>query len=983
MQSPPKFKTGAAIREMFLQFFEGKGHTRVHSSSLVPHNDPTLLFTNAGMNQFKDVFLGLEKRPYSRATTAQKCVRAGGKHNDLENVGFTRRHHTFFEMLGNFSFGDYFKQDAIAYAWELVTSPEWFGLPKDKLYVTIFKGEKGVARDDEAYQFWLDVGVEKERIFEMGMKDNFWQMGDTGPCGPCSEIYYDMGQAASETPDKNLPFGEDDARYVEIWNLVFMQFDRSADGVLTPLPKPCVDTGAGLERIAAVLQDKLSNFDTDLFVPLIQRATELVGLKPEFWMSSGLPLDDGAERAMKPKSEEATRKNRLRKGVASLRIIADHARAATFLISDGVLPANEGRGYVLRKILRRGIRHGRLLGQDNPFMHQMVYAVRDEMQNAYPELKETADRVAKVVKAEEEQFARVIETGSQKLQGELAAIIRADVDARYDDLRKFASKRVGEEDFDHQYARLVDTPEKAWLSFFVTLYWAAFEDEDYKPVYPGSAAFHLYETYGLPLDFMVDACRDAGIEFDHVGFEKARAEEQARARASWKGGSKATASPVYRELPKTVFEGYRQLESTHCEVLALVKDGLGAQEVKAGESAEVVLDHTSFYADSGGQVGDHGWLYSEDGNVVVAEVLGCTKPVQGIFAHKIIAKQTIALGDKVNTVVDPVFRSATVRNHTATHLLHAALRETLGTHVKQAGSLNDPQHLRFDFSHFAAIADEELQDIESLINKNVLANTQVVTLEDVPIDVAVNEYHAMALFGEKYGDKVRVVKIGDFSTELCGGTHAAATGEIGLVKLLGENSVSSGVRRIEAVTGTGALEEFRRDFAVTKVAEQVAGKADTQTPADALRNKLTAQEEELKRLRRELDEARMKSAAGRVTNAAAEAVEVSGVKVLAQRVDALDRGQVRMLVDNLRGKLGSGVVVLGGVQEDGKVALIVGVTKDLTSRVQAGKIVAQLAQMVGGSGGGRPDMAEAGGKDASQLDAALRSAPQVVQTLLG
>ncbi|MGA9957592.1 MAG: alanine--tRNA ligase, partial [Acidobacteriaceae bacterium] len=853
-------------------------------------------------------FLGLEKRPYSRATTAQKCVRAGGKHNDLENVGFTRRHHTFFEMLGNFSFGDYFKKEAVAYAWEFVTSPEWLGLPKGKLYVTIFKGENGVARDDEAYQYWLDIGVEKERIFEMGMKDNFWQMGDTGPCGPCSEIFYDMGQAASETPDKDLPFGEDDARYVEIWNLVFMQFDRSVnpktgEGTLAPLPKPCVDTGAGLERIAAVMQGKLSNFDTDLFSPLIAKAAEL----------TGATYKDGESRSD-----------------ASLRIIADHSRAATFLISDGVLPANEGRGYVLRKILRRGIRHGRLLGQEKPFMYQMVYAVRDDMQNAYPELKDTADRVSKVVEAEERQFARAVSVGLARLESDLAP--------------------------------LLGKPES---------------------VYPGLAAFHLYETYGLPLDFMVDAARDAGIAFDMEGFEKARAEEQARARASWKGGSKATASPAYRELPKTVFEGYRQLVSNGCEVLALVKDGLGTHEVKTGESAEVVLDHTSFYADSGGQVGDHGWLYSSDGNVVVADVLGCTKPMQGIFAHKIIAKQTLALGDKVNTVVDPAFRSATVRNHTATHLLHAALRETLGTHVKQAGSLNDPAHLRFDFSHFTAVADEELQDIEDSINKNVLANTKVVTLEDVPIDVAVNEYHAMALFGEKYGDKVRVVKIGDFSTELCGGTHAAATGEIGLVKLLGENSVSSGVRRIEAVTGTGALDEFRRGFAVAKVAEQVAGKADSSTPADALRNKLTAQEEELKRLRRELDEARMKSAAGRVSNAASEAVEVSGVKVLAQRVDALDRGQVRTLVDNLRSKLGSGVVVLGGVQEDGKVALIVGVTKDLTSRVQAGKVVAQLAQIVGGSGGGRPDMAEAGGKDASQLDAALRSAPNIVGSFLG
>ena len=1081
MQSSPKFKSGAAIREMFLEFFESKGHTRVHSSSLVPQNDPTLLFTNAGMNQFKDVFLGLEKRPYSRATTAQKCVRAGGKHNDLENVGFTRRHHTFFEMLGNFSFGDYFKKDAIAYAWELVTSPAWFGLPKDNLYVTIFKGEKGVARDDEAYQFWLDVGVEKDRIFEMGMKDNFWQMGDTGPCGPCSEIYYDMGQAASETPDKDLPFGEDEARYVEIWNLVFMQFDRSIDGVLTPLPKPCVDTGAGLERIAAVLQGKLSNFETDLFTPLIARAAELTGLANpsdkgtvsghdfsdsakgtvsghDFSRAEEAPKNSGAlapagtdarvnnaslriiadhARAAEltglanpsdkgtvsghdfsrsdsakgtvsghdfSRAEEAPKNSGAlapagidaRVNNASLRIIADHARAATFLISDGVLPANEGRGYVLRKILRRGIRHGRLLGQEKPFMFQMVYAVRDEMQDAYPELKESAEHIARVVEAEETRFAYTIDVGSKMLGQFLAEKRRKKIEKLIErDAADVAAKRIENEIKLRTWeqrdgpSNALDEAREGFQTALRTLednLTNLRRDLDRQLEEAENSlrdnAFHLYETYGLPLDFMVDAARDAGIAFDMEGFEKARAEEQARARASWKGGSKATASPVYRELPKTVFEGYRQLVSNGCEVLALVKDALGAQEVKVGESAEVVLDHTSFYADSGGQVGDHGWLYSEDGNVVVADVLGCTKPMQGIFAHKIIAKQTIVLGDKLNTVVDPAFRSATVRNHTATHLLHAALRETLGTHVKQAGSLNDPQHLRFDFSHFTAVADEELQDIEDLINKNVLVNTQVITLEDVPIDVAVNEYHAMALFGEKYGDKVRVVKIGDFSTELCGGTHAAATGEIGLVKLLGENSVSSGVRRIEAVTGTGALEEFRRGFAVAKVAEQVAGKADASTPADALRNKLTAQEDELKRLRRELDEARMKSAAGRVSNAAAEAVEVSGVKVLAQRVDALDRGQVRTLVDNLRGKLGSGVVVLGGVQ-DGKVALIVGVTKDLTSRVQAGKIVAQLAQMVGGSGGGRPDMAEAGGKDASQLDAALRSAPQVVQSMLG
>ena len=882
---------------MFLKFFETKGHRRVHSSSLVPANDPTLLFTNAGMNQFKDVFLGLEQRDYNRATTSQKCVRAGGKHNDLENVGFTRRHHTFFEMLGNFSFGDYFKKDAIAYAWELVTSPEWFGLPKDRLYVTIFKGENGVPRDEEAYNLWLGQGVPADRIHEYGSKDNFWQMGDTGPCGPCSEIFYDMGIEAAEVPGVDKPFGEDEARYVEIWNLVFMQFDRNSQGELNLLPKPSIDTGMGLDRTAAVLQGKISNFETDLFMPLIDRASELTSTK---YQDGNAPTD------------------------ASLRIIADHARASTFLISDGVLPANEGRGYVLRKILRRGIRHGRLLGQENPFMRDMVYAVHDEMQGAYPELKESADRVAKVVEAEERQFARVLEIGSRQLQ-------------------------------------------------------AAMQDGSLV----GDKAFHLYETYGLPLDFMMDAARDAGIHFDLEGFERSRAEEQARARASWKGGAKQSASPVFRELPKTVFEGYRQLTSTGSEVLAIIKDGQGVQTANPGDAVEVVLDHTSFYADSGGQIGDHGWLYSDDHNSVVADVSGCTKPVQGVFAHKAILRQPLKVGDKVDSVVNGGFRNATRRNHTGTHLLHAALREVLGTHVKQAGSLVEPNRLRFDFSHFTSIADEELQDIEDLINKEVLGNTRVETIEDVPIDVAVNEYHAMALFGEKYGEKVRVVKIGDFSTELCGGTHTDATGEIGVVKLLGEGSVSSGVRRVEAVTGLGALNEFRRDFAVAQLASQLSSSAEL-SPADALKQKLNAQDEELKKLRRELDEMRMKSAASALSGAADQAVVVNGgIKVLAQRVDALDRGQMRTLVDNLRNKLGSGVVVLGSAQEDGKVALIVGVTKDLTGKVQAGKVVGQIAKLVGGSGGGRPDMAEAGGKDAGQLDAALKCAPAAVEQLAG
>jgi alanyl-tRNA synthetase len=978
-----QYRSGSEIREMFLKFFETKGHRRVHSSSLVPANDPTLLFTNAGMNQFKDVFLGLEHRDYLRATTSQKCVRAGGKHNDLENVGFTRRHHTFFEMLGNFSFGDYFKKDAIAYAWELVTSPEWFGLPKDRLYVTIFKGENGVPRDDEAYNLWLAQGVPAERIHECGSKDNFWQMGDTGPCGPCSEIFYDMGIEAAEVPGVDKPFGQDEARYVEIWNLVFMQFDRNQQGELNLLPKPSIDTGMGLERTAAVLQGKISNFETDLFTPLIARAAELVNFayKSDFitTFSTGTPeLPRSNEEVNKSKHEEQLNS-------ASLRIIADHARCATFLISDGVLPANEGRGYVLRKILRRGIRHGRLLGQEKPFMYQMVYAVRDEMAGAYPELKESAERVARVVEAEERQFDRVLTEGSKRFDQALAAMILPYFEGRvsssgvphgiYLDEVLETLKSAAPGSAIQPALRMVNEWQQQG-------YYSRASRPDLPFVFPGKAAFHLYETYGLPLDFMMDAARDAGIEFDLTGFEKARTEEQTRARASWKGGAKQSASPVFRELPKTVFEGYRQLTSTGCEVLAIIKDGQGVQGANPGDAVEVVLDHTSFYADSGGQIGDTGWLYSDDHNSVVADVSGCTKPVQGVFAHKAILRQPLKLGDKVDTVVDSNFRNATRRNHTGTHLLHAALREVLGTHVKQAGSLVEPNRLRFDFSHFTSIADEELQDIEDLINKEVLGNTRVETIEDVPIDVAINEYHAMALFGEKYGEKVRVVKIGDFSTELCGGTHTGATGEIGVVKLLGEGSVSSGVRRVEAVTGLSALNEFRRDFAVAQLASQLSPSTEL-SPADALKHKLNAQDEELKKLRRELEQIRMKSAASAVSDAADQAVVVKGIKVLAQRVDSLDRGQMRTLVDNLRNKLGSGVVVLGSAQEEGKVALIVGVTKDLTGKVQAGKIVGQIAKLVGGSGGGRPDMAEAGGKDAGQLDAALKSAPVVVEELAG
>ncbi len=899
--------TGNQIRRKFLDYFVQRGHREVHSSSLVPANDPTLLFTNAGMNQFKDVFLGVEKRDYRRATTSQKCVRAGGKHNDLENVGFTARHHTFFEMLGNFSFGDYFKKDAIAYAWELITSPEWFNIPKDKLYATIFKGEGSVPRDEEAYKLWLDQGVPKDRIYEFGLKDNFWQMGDTGPCGPCSEIHIDLGVKASGEGHTDCQFGCECGRYMEIWNLVFMQFDRDAAGVLNPLPAPSIDTGMGLERIACVLQGVLSNYDTDLFVPLTKRAEQLI-------------------REQQPKGEIRP---------ASLRIIADHARASTFLISDGVLPSNEGRGYVLRKIMRRAIRHGRLNGATKPFLYQMVFAVAQEMEEAYPELKDSKNRVADIAKAEETRFAHVMDIGLKRLEDDLAPLL---------------------------------TAKK--------------ENPQSRAMYSGEKAFKLYDTFGLPLDFITDATRDVGIQFDQDGFDRAMSEQRTQARASWKGGSKATASPVFQQLPRTVFEGYRQTESSGCEIIALVRNGQGTQELKRGEQGEVVLDHTPFYAESGGQIGDRGLFYDDHRNVVVAEVESCYAPVQGVRAHKVVAREDLHVGDRIDAVVDTDKRWATMRHHTATHLLHAGLRQVLGTHVKQAGSLVTPGRLRFDFSHFSGIEDEEMQDIEDIVNRQVLRNTKVEVIEDVPIDVAVNEYHAMALFGEKYGDKVRVIKIGDFSTELCGGTHTAATGEIGLIKVMEEGSVSSGVRRVEAVAGESSLHHFRADHELEHVARTLVRSAEPEgSLATALRREINEREEEIKRLRKELDNARMKSAAAATSSVEDKVKTVQGIKVLAHRADNLDRPQLRTLVDNLRQKLGSGVVVVGSAT-DGNVSLIAGVTKDLTDRVQAGKVVGAVAQKVGGKGGGRPDLAEAGGKDSAALDGALGSVPDIVESLL-
>ena len=806
----------------------------------------------------------------------------------------------------------------------------------------------------------------QERIFRLDEKDNFWQMGDTGPCGPCSEIHYDMGPAASDAGHADCQFRCECGRYVEIWNLVFMQFDKQPDGKLTPLPKPSIDTGAGLERVAAVmlnLEDptRVSNYETDLFWPLIQRAAELTGIQPKdypifFAYEPDAPITIPTRS---PENEaEMHRRDLLRN--PSLRIIADHSRASTFLISDGVLPSNEGRGYVLRKIIRRAIRHGRLLGQEKPFLFEMVFAVRDLMQDAYPELVETADRVSETVKGEETRFAHTLDIGLKRLEDDLGPLV-----AELTKLREMFGDHFGDPTTRADWERLSPHVQP--------------------PTYSGEKAFKLYDTFGLPRDFIEDACRDQWIRFDAPSFDAAMEEQRKRAQASWKGGAKATASPLYQSLPRTEFEGYRKTLSTGTEVLAIIKSengaGLGVQEMKPGERGEIVLDHTPFYADAGGQVGDVGWLYGEDHNTIVAEVEGVTYPVQGVRAHRVVAKQTIHVGDKVDAMVNDEVHRATMRNHTGTHLLHAALREVLGKHVKQAGSLVDPTHLRFDFSHFASLDDEELQDIEDLANREVLRNDRVEVIEDVPIDVAVNEYHAMALFGEKYGDRVRVIRIGDFSTELCGGTHTSATGEIGLIKVLKEGSVSSGVRRLEAITGEGSLRHFRKDHQLENVVSTLVRGGDDQSPADALKQELERREEELKKLRKELEQARMKSASSSVQAAAENVREVKGVKVLATRADNLERSQLRVLIDNLRNKLGSGVVVLGSVS-DGKVALIVGVTKDLTSRVQAGKIIAEVAKKVGGSGGGRPDMAEAGGKDPAALDSALAESYSVVERLL-
>jgi len=968
--------TGNEIREKFLQFFEGKGHRQVRSASLVPHGDPTLLFTNAGMNQFKDVFLGLERRDYTRATSCQKCVRAGGKHNDLENVGFTKRHHTFFEMLGNFSFGDYFKKDAIAYAWELITSPQWFAIPKDKLYVTIFGGAEispgnMLEIDTPAGQCWLAERVPQERIHAIpGLKENFWAMGDTGPCGPCSEIHYDMGPAASEEGHADCKFPCDCGRYVEIWNLVFMQFNRDASGTLTPLPKPCVDTGMGLERVAAVLQGVVSNYDTDLFVPLMKRAAELCG--------SELVLEDKVEEG--------------KGGAASLRVIADHSRATTFLINDGVLPSNEGRGYVLRKIMRRAIRHGYLLGMSESFLDRMVDSVCDLMKDAYPELTESQSRTSQVVLSEEKQFRRTIQLASEKLD-ELIRSARADetktclnaflqIHPEWD--KEFAKRDV--ETFLPE--RLIDPRRHAGELLVVKeslLQLRSYYQEHWHPKLSGTQGFNLYETYGLPQDFIEDACRDAGVDVDWVGFQAAMEEQRKKARASWKGGAKEAANPAYAKIVDrftTELDFYFGTTAKDCGIEAIITKNGPVNELKAGESGEVVLDRTAIYAESGGQVADTGAFYDNPESQLLAEVKGAFYPVAGLVAHKVVAKETLRVGDRVAVVADSERRARIIRNHTGTHLVNAALRNILGTHVKQSGSLNAPERLRFDFSHFAHVDAEELRDIEQQVNDEIRLNSEVET-NVTSLEEALAS-GALAFFGDKYPEhNVRVVTIPDpraargfYSKELCGGTHVQRVGDIGMLKIVSEESVAAGVRRIEALTGIGALEHFQKQADILRqLASQLnVGKEGILAEVEKL-------SQTAKQLERELEAQKRKGALSQIDELAGRVQVVKGIKLIAAEVQNVDREGLRQLVDSLRQKLGSGVVALG-MPENGKVALIAGVTKDLTAKVHAGKLIQALAKQLGGSGGGRPDLAEAGAKDTAGLKSALLSIPSLLEPLL-
>jgi alanyl-tRNA synthetase len=858
----------AEIREAFLRFFEEQGHTRVASSSLIPGNDPTLLFTNAGMNQFKDCFLGQEKRGYTRAVTSQKCVRAGGKHNDLENVGYTARHHTFFEMLGNFSFGDYFKRDAITYAWTFLTGV--LKLPQDKLWVTVY------ATDDEAYDIWTkEIGVPAERMVRIGdnkgapyASDNFWTMGDTGPCGPCTEIFFDHGADIWGGPPGSPE--EDGDRYIEIWNNVFMQFNRTADGVLHPLPAPSVDTGMGLERVSAVLQHVNSNYEIDLFKSLLDAAAKAIGCSNE--------------------------------GQASLKVVADHIRSCGFLIADGVLPSNEGRGYVLRRIIRRACRHGNKLGANGSFFYQIVAALVTEMGEAFPELKSQQAHIERVLKAEEEQFAKTLEQGLKILEVDLASLNGS--------------------------------------------------------VVPGDVVFKLYDTYGFPMDLTGDIARERNLTLDEAGFEREMQAQRERARSASAFGMDYN-SLVKVDTP-TLFNGY----ATHSEdakVVALYKEGVAVQQLAEGQEGVVVLDTTPFYAESGGQAGDRGYLQSNAGRFDVRDT---TKTGGAFLHHGIVVLGALKVGETFTATVDADVQQATSLNHSATHLLHAALRLVLGDHVQQKGSLVDSLRLRFDFSHFESIKPEQIKALEDIVNEQIRKNTPVAT-EEMDIESA-KKKGAMALFGEKYGDTVRVLTMGgDFSVELCGGIHAKRTGDIGVFKIISEGGVASGVRRIEAVTGAGALAYLNAGEEQLKEAAQLV-----KGSRDNLIDKLSAVLERNRLLEKQLEQLQAKAASAAGDDLSGSAIEVKGVKVLAARVDGQDGKALLALVDKLKNKLGQGVILLGGVHED-KVVLVAGVTKDLTAKLKAGDLMKQAAAAVGGKGGGRPDMAQGGGVDAAALDGAL------------
>lgn len=864
-------KSTAEIRQAFLDFFHSKGHQVVASSSLVPHNDPTLLFTNAGMNQFKDVFLGLDKRNYSRATTSQRCVRAGGKHNDLENVGYTARHHTFFEMLGNFSFGDYFKHDAIQFAWELLTSEKWFALPKERLWVTVYES------DDEAYEIWeKEVGIPRERIIRIGdnkgapyASDNFWQMGDTGPCGPCTEIFYDHGDHIWGGPPGSPE--EDGDRYIEIWNIVFMQFNRQADGTMEPLPKPSVDTGMGLERIAAVLQHVNSNYDIDLFRTLIQAVAKVTG------------------------ATDLSNK--------SLRVIADHIRSCAFLIADGVMPSNENRGYVLRRIIRRAVRHGNMLGAKETFFYKLVGPLIDVMGSAGEDLKRQQAQVEQVLKTEEEQFARTLERGLALLDEELAKLSGDTLD--------------------------------------------------------GETAFRLYDTYGFPVDLTADVCRERNIKVDEAGFDAAMEEQRRRAREA--SGFGADYNAMIRVDSASEFKGYDHLE-LNGKVTALFVDGKSVDAINAGQEAVVVLDQTPFYAESGGQVGDKGELKGANFSFAVEDT---QKYGQAIGHIGKLAVGSLKVGDAVQADVDEARRARIRLNHSATHLMHAALRQVLGTHVSQKGSLVNDKVLRFDFSHNEAMKPEEIRAVEDLVNAQIRRNlpieTNIMDLE------AAKAKGAMALFGEKYDERVRVLSMGNFSTELCGGTHASRTGDIGLFRIISESGTAAGVRRIEAVTGEGAIATVHADSdRLSEVAHLLKG--DSNNLADKVRSVL----ERTRQLEKELQQLKEQAAAQESANLSSKAIDVNGVKLLVSELSGVEPKMLRTMVDDLKNQLGSTIIVLATVAE-GKVSLIAGVSKDVTDRVKAGELIGMVAQQVGGKGGGRPDMAQAGGTDAAALPAALAS----------